>query len=384
MSSLVTLAYAAGNVLSSVTLVLLNKRVFARGFFYPMSLSCFHFGFTIAFFQAPRAPPPRPRVYPRPVRRPREQPADRRSAASPQVLWLAGLYQKPKEQLPQAEKFKVAASGFSSIGFMNLSLTYNSVGFYQVTKLVMIPVTLAINAIFYGVTTSTKIKLSLLLILGGVGVATVTDVELRPLGFGFGCCAVMATAMFQIWQGTKQKEFGLSGTQLQAAIAPWQTAQALLVAGLAEGMCWQQTPCDNVVDFFESYADPKHQRTLLMVLGTCFIALLVNFTSFGLIGRTGPITFQVVGHAKTCLVLIGGYVLFPAKNADPQQMYNNIAGVSVAFLGCILYGNIKYADSNKAPDCLDMTCPSMVLHSLAPKVLPEESEETEETAMVRK
>jgi len=349
MSSLVTLAYAAGNVLSSVTLVLLNKRVFARGFFYPMSLSCFHFGFTIAFFQ---------------------------------VLWLAGLYQKPKEQLPQAEKFKVAASGFSSIGFMNLSLTYNSVGFYQVTKLVMIPVTLAINAIFYGVTTSTKIKLSLLLILGGVGVATVTDEELRPLGFG--CCAVLATAMFQIWQGTKQKEFGLSGTQLQAAIAPWQTAQALLVAGLAEGMCWQQTPCDNVVDFFESYADPKHQRTLLMVLGTCFIALLVNFTSFGLIGRTGPITFQVVGHAKTCLVLIGGYVLFPAKNADPQQMYNNIAGVSVAFLGCILYGNIKYADSNKAPDCLDMTCPSMVLHSLAPKVLPEESEETEETAMVRK
>ena len=65
-------------------------------------------------------------------------------------------------------------------------------------------------------------------------------------------------------------------------------------------------------------------------------------------------------------------------------MYNNIAGVTVAFLGCILYGNIKYADSNKAPDCLDMTCPSIVLHSLAPKAPPEESEETEETAMVRK
>ena len=35
--------------------------------------------------------------------------------------------------MPQSEKFKVAAAGFASIGFMNLSLTYNSVGFYQVS-----------------------------------------------------------------------------------------------------------------------------------------------------------------------------------------------------------------------------------------------------------
>ena len=26
-----------------------------------------------------------------------------------------------------------------------------------------------------------------------------------------------------------------------------------------------------------------------------------------IIGKTGPITFQVVGHAKTCLVLVGGF-----------------------------------------------------------------------------
>ena len=42
-------------------------------------------------------------------------------------------------------------------------------------------------------------------------------------------------------------------------------------------------------------------------------ALAVNLCSFGLIGRTSAITFQVVGHMKTCLVLVGGYMLFPAK-----------------------------------------------------------------------
>jgi len=254
----------------------------------------------------------------------------------------------------------------------------NSVGFYQVTKLIMVPVTLAINAIFYGVQTTGKIKASLFLIVAGVGVATVTDLELRPLGFGFGCAAVVATAMFQIWQGTKQKEFGLSGTQLQAAIAPMQSAQALMVAGIAECVCWGAVPCETAIDYFEEWAEPSHFHTLMLVLGTCFLALLVNFSSFGLIGRTGPITFQVVGHAKTCLVLVGGYVLFPAKVNSPaavRQMYNNIAGVSVAFVGCVLYGNVKYAAGQGKDDCFDCVCPGPVSQMLDPAKYATEEEE---------
>jgi solute carrier family 35 protein E3 len=341
-SELITLLYAVGNVTSSVTLVLLNKRVFSNGFFYPMTLSFFHFVFTIGFYEA---------------------------------LRVCGVYVRPEQQMPRFEKFKVAFAGFASIGFMNLSLTYNSVGFYQVTKLIMVPVTLAINSLFYNVTTNGKVKVSLLLVIAGVGVATVTDVQLKPLGFGFGCCAVLATAMFQIFQGTKQKEFGLSGTQLQAAIAPWQSTQALIVAGAAECVCWSAlSPCETAIDYFAEAAEPKHAYTLALVLGTCFVALLVNFTSFGLIGKTGPITFQVVGHAKTCLVLVGGYVLFPAKNMDVQQFYNNIAGVSIAFLGCVLYGNIKYASQHSREDCIDCSCPGVVAQALDPSKYATEEE----------
>ena len=42
--------------------------------------------------------------------------------------------------MPAFEKFKVAGAVFSSIGFMNLSLNANSIGFYQVTKLTVVPV----------------------------------------------------------------------------------------------------------------------------------------------------------------------------------------------------------------------------------------------------
>ena len=105
-SELITLLYAVGNVTSSVTLVLLNKRVFSNGFFYPMTLSFFHFVFTIGFYEA---------------------------------LRVCGVYVRPEQQMPRFEKFKVAFAGFASIGFMNLSLTYNSVGFYQVPKLLYNP-----------------------------------------------------------------------------------------------------------------------------------------------------------------------------------------------------------------------------------------------------
>ena len=84
--------------------MLLNKRVFGGGFAFPMTLSFFHFLFTIGWYQ---------------------------------MLAIGGAFSKPEpgKDLPQSEKFKVAAAGFASIGFMNLSLSYNSVGFYQVRAL---------------------------------------------------------------------------------------------------------------------------------------------------------------------------------------------------------------------------------------------------------
>jgi len=350
------LGYAIGNVASSVALVLVNKKVFAGGFHFPMTLSFFHFVFTVIWYQ---------------------------------LLAMAGAYSQPAEGqgMPQFEKFKVAAAGFASIGFMNLSLNTNSVGFYQITKLTIIPVTLVINAMAYGVHTSAKIKVALSILLAGVGVATVTDVELRPLGLGFGGLAVGTTAVFQIWQGTKQKEFGISATQLQAGIAPWQSFQALAVAAATEMYCWDPaatTPyadgkCDTAVAFFQSAFAGNAERvhTLWIVLGTCFLALAVNLCSFGLIGRTSPITFQVVGHAKTCLVLVGGYVLFPSKLADTQALYNNIAGVSVAMVGVILYGHLKQAQGNDASDCMDSTCPACILSIIEPRYSAASREETE-------
>ena len=88
-----------------------------------------------------------------------------------------------------------------SVGLTNSSLKLNSVGFYQLCKLLGIPYLVVIQAAFYGTTTSCAIKLSLLIILLGMALATITDIQLNTLGIIIGLTGVVFTTQYQIWQG---------------------------------------------------------------------------------------------------------------------------------------------------------------------------------------
>eukprot|EP00967_Tisochrysis_lutea_P077422 scaffold105137_cov37-Tisochrysis_lutea.AAC.1 len=107
-SSLSTVGIAAANVACSVSLVLVNKAVFSSGFNFPMTLTCLHFVFTVLFYR---------------------------------ILASCAFFEM--RAIPQMEAFKIAGFGVGSIGFMNISLHLNSVGFYQITKLAIVPCTLA-------------------------------------------------------------------------------------------------------------------------------------------------------------------------------------------------------------------------------------------------
>lgn len=65
---------------------------------------------------------------------------------------------------------------------------------------------------------------------------------------------------------------------------------------------------------------------------SCLISVSVNFSTFLVIGKTSPVTYQVLGHLKTCLVLAFGYVLLH----DPFS-WRNILGILIALIGMVLY-----------------------------------------------
>ncbi len=68
--------------------------------------------------------------------------------------------------------------------------------------------------------------------------------------------------------------------------------------------------------------------------------MAVNLSSMGIIGKTSAVTYQVVGHAKTCFILIFGYVMFPT-NVDSFTFVKNVLGVVVALMAVFAYTYFK-------------------------------------------
>ncbi|GJN35929.1 hypothetical protein PR202_gb24744 [Eleusine coracana subsp. coracana] len=209
-----------------------------------------------------------------------------------------------------------------SIGLLNLSLGFNSVGFYQMTKLAIIPCTVILETLFFRKKFSRTIQMSLSVLLLGVGVATVTDLQLNVVGSVLSLLAIITTCIAQIMTNTIQKKFKVSSTQLLYQSCPYQSLTLFLIGPFLDGFLTNQ----NVFAF-----DYTSQVVFFIVL-SCLISVSVNFSTFLVIGKTSPVTYQVLGHLKTCLVLTFGYVLLH----DPFS-WRNILGILIAVVGMVLY-----------------------------------------------
>ncbi|OIW20027.1 hypothetical protein TanjilG_31945 [Lupinus angustifolius] len=209
-----------------------------------------------------------------------------------------------------------------SIGLLNLSLGFNSVGFYQMTKLAIIPCTVMLETLFLAKRFSKSIQFALAVLLLGVGIATITDLQLNALGSCLSLLAVITTCVAQIMTNTIQKKFKVSSTQLLYQSCPYQ-AGILFISGP-----FLDKSLTNLNVFTFKYTT---QVTFFIVL-SCLISISVNFSTFLVIGKTSPVTYQVLGHLKTCLVLTFGYVLL----RDPFS-WRNILGILIAMIGVILY-----------------------------------------------
>ncbi|GMY10326.1 UDP-xylose transporter 1 isoform X1 [Fagus crenata] len=209
-----------------------------------------------------------------------------------------------------------------SIGLLNLSLGFNSIGFYQMTKLAIIPFTVLLETLFLKKQFSKKIKFSLFILLVGVGIASITDLQLNLVGTVLSLLAIVTTCVGQILTNTIQKKLNVSSTQLLYQSAPFQAA-ILFVSGPLVDQCLTK---QNV------FAYKYSPLVLGFIVLSCLIAVSVNFSTFLVIGKTSPVTYQVLGHLKTCLILAFGYTLL----RDPFTE-RNIIGILVAICGMGLY-----------------------------------------------
>lgn len=196
-------------------------------------------------------------------------------------------------------------------------------------KLLVIPSCMVLQYMTQGSQFPVQILVSLAVMLGGVASATVTDIAFTWVGLAWGMAAVATTTQFAIWQGSKQAEHKVDPQQLMYSIAPFQ---ALWAGALA--LTFDCSGEQNVLDHEYSVEE------VLLILLSALVAVAVNVSSMNLIGKTSPVTFQVVGHAKTCLILISGYIMLP-DNAQGWDLAKNVIGVLIGLLGVFAYSYYK-------------------------------------------
>ncbi|KAK1428118.1 hypothetical protein QVD17_16946 [Tagetes erecta] len=228
------------------------------------------------------------------------------------------------KQVPLWELLWFSVVANMSITGMNLSLMLNSVGFYQISKLSMIPVVCVMEWILHDKHYSNEVKISVLVVVIGVGVCTVTDVKVNTKGFICACIAVLATSLQQISIGSLQNKYSISAFELLSKTAPIQ-ALSLLTLG-------------PFIDYFLSgnlvsdYMKTISSGAILFILLSCLLAVFCNISQYLCIGRFSAVSFQVLGHMKTVCVLTLGWLLF-----DSELTFKNIMGMLVAVGGMVIY-----------------------------------------------
>ncbi|XP_039146710.1 UDP-rhamnose/UDP-galactose transporter 2-like [Dioscorea cayenensis subsp. rotundata] len=226
------------------------------------------------------------------------------------------------KKVPIWELFWFSIVANMSITGMNLSLMLNSVGFYQISKLSMIPVVCVMEWVLHNKHYSTRVIMSVVVVAFGVGVCTVTDVEINGKGFICACVAVFCTSLQQITIGSFQKKYNIGSFELLSKTAPIQAASLLIFGPF--------------VDYYLNKSSLLNYHftggASLFILLSCSLAVFCNLSQYLCIGRFSATSFQVLGHMKTVCVLILGWILF-----DSALTGKNILGMLLAVVGMIIY-----------------------------------------------
>lgn len=81
----------------------------------------------------------------------------------------------------------------------------------------------------------------------------------------------------------------------------------------------------------------------IFIILSCSIAVGTNLSQFICIGRFTAVSFQVLGHMKTILVLIMGFLFFGKEGLNLQV----VLGMIIAVVGMMWYGNASSKPGGK-------------------------------------
>lgn len=214
-------------------------------------------------------------------------------------------------------------------------LTFPLPSLAQVAKLLIIPFVCFLERFYMGRVFTREVAVAILLVIFGVGIVTLEDLrmDITPAGLMVAAVSVVSSGLQQIFVRSLQQKHRLSAHELLSNTAPVQ-AWTLLLAGPL---------IDRVVttEWVTSYHVTP--AAVLWLTISALLAVLVNVSQFMCLGRFSAVSFQVLGHSKTVLVLVGSW-LFLGDLISTRKLL----GMSLAVAGMVWYGSASAAAASSA------------------------------------
>jgi len=240
-----------------------------------------------------------------------------------------GLFRPKPVSIRDIIPLSLSFVGF--VVFNNLSLQHNSVGSYQLMKVLTTPVIVVIQAVFFHVPLHYKLKLALLPICIGVCLASGADTAISQIGLFHAVCGIISTSFYQIWVKSKQQDLQLDSYQLLFLQAPVSAVMVFMISFATEDVYGEK----GWANF--DYSFPSLSAIVL----SCTLAFLVNLSIFMVIGKTSPIAYNVLGHFKLCVVLLTGFLYF-----NEEANSTRVLGTIITFVGVVVYSTLQQNISN--------------------------------------
>uniref|UniRef100_A0A2N9HWN7 Sugar phosphate transporter domain-containing protein n=1 Tax=Fagus sylvatica TaxID=28930 RepID=A0A2N9HWN7_FAGSY len=311
------------NFMVAVGIIMANKLVMGRvGFNYPIFLTLIHYvtaWFLLAIFKAFSLLPVAP----------------------------------PSKTTPFSSLFSLGAVMAFASGLANTSLKHNSVGFYQMAKIAVTPTIVFAEFILFKKTTSSNKALALAVVSAGVAVATVTDLEFNLFGALVAIAWIIPSAINKILWSNLQQQGNWTALALM-----WRTTPVTIFFLLAL-MPWLDPP--GVLSFNWDLTNSS------AVLISAILGFLLQWSGALALGATSATTHVVLGQFKTCVILLGGYLIF---SSDPG--FVSICGAFTALCGMSVYTSLNLQESSESSS---KQLPKQILTPLKPNA--EESTESD-------
>ncbi|XP_019058565.1 PREDICTED: uncharacterized membrane protein At1g06890 isoform X2 [Tarenaya hassleriana] len=276
------------NFMVAVGIILTNKLVMGRvGFNFPIFLTLIHYSIAwvlLAFFKTLSLLPVSP----------------------------------PSKTTPFSSIFSLGAVMAFASGLANTSLQHNSVGFYQMAKIAVTPTIVFAEFILLRKTISSEKVMALAVVSIGVAVATVTDLEFNLFGALVAIAWIIPSSVNKILWSNLQQQGNWTALALM-----WKTTP-ITVFFLLALMPWLDPP--GVLLFKWDFGNSS------AVLVSALLGFLLQWSGALALGATSATSHVVLGQFKTCVILLGGYVIF---GSDPG--FVSISGAVVALAGMSVY-----------------------------------------------